>query len=175
MENFKNILNKIFLYNEPKNHYEFSLPEEPLQENTIENSNKETKFSTDINLNLQNFKVKYNLLINSDIVIREFNISIKSKKYRAFLIFIDGMVDSELINNFVLRPLMNNLNSITNTINFSNYKKNYITKKFDLENYIFNSLVPQNNIKKAYTFEEIILKINTGECALLVDTLNVRI
>lgn len=46
-------------------------------------------------------------------------------------------------------------------------------KKFNLEDYIYTSLLPQNSIKKATTFEEIFSAVNGGDCALIVDTLNV--
>lgn len=46
------------------------------------------------------------MLINSDIKIREFTITIKPKKYEAFIIYIDGMVDGDAINDFILKPLL---------------------------------------------------------------------
>ena len=66
-----------------------------------------------IDVNIEYIKVKYNLLINSDIVLREFLLTARNKQYRAFLLFIDGMTDMDLVNNYVLKPLMlkNNANS----------------------------------------------------------------
>ena len=46
-------------------------------------------------------------------------------------------------------------------------------KKFNLEDYIFNKLVPQNSIKKASEFSDVITSINMGDCALFIDTLKV--
>ena len=46
-------------------------------------------------------------------------------------------------------------------------------KKFNLEDYIYNSLVPQNTIKKVNNFEEAFSSVNSGDCALFVDTLSV--
>ena len=195
MENFKKLLNKLFLYNEPKNVYNFSLSQESsfqknsnkengidkneTHENEIDENeiNKNSNIYTSLNVNLDYLKVKYNSLINSDIVIREFNLSAKDKEYKSCLIFIDGMVNSELINNFVLRPLMTNTNSSVKTkpIAITNNISVRRVKKFNLENYIYNFLIPQNNIKKVNTFSELISSINNGECILLVDTLDVRI
>lgn len=180
MKNFKNLINKIFLYNEPKDTYNFSLQQNstPIG-NESENSsaNNTTNIYNSLNVNLDYIKVKYNTLINSDIVIREFNLIAKGKEYKACLIFIDGMVKSEIINNFILRPLMSvkvaNVKPVPSAIT-SNISVRKV-KKFNLENYIYNSLVPQNSINKIKTFEDLISKINTGECALLIDTLNVRI
>ena len=142
--------------------------------NPDEQDNKQNLYDT-LSVNVDFIKVKYNTLINSDIILREFNLNIRNKEYKAALLFIDGMVDSELIDNFILRPLMSKncesskpiSSAITNNITV---KK---VKKFNLEDYIYTSLLPQNSIKKATTFEEIFSAVNGGDCALIVDTLNV--
>ena len=174
MENFKKVFNKIFLYNESKNCYEFSLSPEQLPNNKENNISNNFKINTNLNFNLDYFKVKFNSLINSDIVIREFSLLAKGKPYKACLIFIDGMINSNIINNFVLRPLMENDKSCLKPKPLPT--SNIIgIKKFNLENYIYNFLVQQNSIKKINTFNELISSINTGECVLLVDTLGMRI
>lgn len=124
-------------------------------------------------------KVAYNSLINNDIIIRKFTLIAYGKKFDSFILFIDGMSDTNLINDFVLKPLM--LKNASNTSNLSTktiIKENGKTvvrkrKKYDLANYIFNSLMPQNAVKVEQTFESIISSINSGNCALFVDTLNV--
>ncbi len=104
MKNIKNLLNKFFLYNEPKNIYNFALPKEQILNDDIPKENIELKCNLD--LNLKYLKEKYSYDINSDIIFRNFTLTIKNKKITACLIFIDGMVNSELVNNFILRPLM---------------------------------------------------------------------
>jgi len=44
-------------------------------------------------------------------------------------------------------------------------------KKFDLPNYLTNCLMPQNSVKQVSTFNEAANGINSGNCALFVDTL----
>ena len=44
-------------------------------------------------------------------------------------------------------------------------------KSFDLADYISNCLVPQNTIKKVETFNDLVSGVNSGNCALFVDTL----
>ena len=44
-------------------------------------------------------------------------------------------------------------------------------KKFNLEDYIYNSLVPQNSIQKVNNFEDAFSAVNMGDCALFIDTL----
>lgn len=176
MKNLKNIINNFFLYKEPLDTYNFSLPEKQISENFDDNSKNNSSIYNHLNVNIDYIKTKYNTLINSDIIIREFNLIVKGKEYKSTLVFIDGMVKSDIINNFILRPLMSNKSSTTKPI--SSVIANNITikkvKKFDLENYIYNSLLPQNSIDKVNNFDDFISSINTGECGLLIDTLNIR-
>lgn len=183
MESFKNIFKNVLLYKQPQNDYDFSLSDsnsENKSDKNIENnsSNSENtckKIYDSLDVNIDYIKVKYNTLINSDIKLREFKINIKGKEYNALLLFIDGMIDSESINNFILRPLMNKNTYSTNQN--SSVVTNKITvkkvKKFNLEDYIYNTLVPQNSIEKMNTFDEIFSSVNTGDCALFIDTLSI--
>lgn len=56
-----------------------------------------------------------------------------------------------------------------------NNKKISVTKlkKFDLEEYIYQNLIPQNSVKQYQDFAEIFNGINSGNCALFVDTIDV--
>ncbi len=113
-------------------------------------------------VSLEYIKVKYNALINSDIILREFTLIARNRQYKALLFFIDGMVDSQLINNNVLEALMMrnraNIFSAETEQVVSEAKTNNITvrklKKFNLEDYIFDCLLPQNNVEKVSTFDE---------------------
>lgn len=188
-------MNKLFtlikntFYPNNEEHYDFILPEnnsESVQSNdevkTDEiNSQKdpESVFPS-LSVNLDFLKVKYNTLINSDIVVREFTLTARNRQYGAFLIYIDGMVDTKIINDFVLEPLMlrNKANSYdgNETRVVSEAISNNITvrkvKKFDLVDYIYNSLVPQNAVKKKKSFNDILPDINMGNCLLFVDTID---
>jgi spore germination protein KA len=48
-------------------------------------------------------KARFNALTNKDIVVREFIIAVK---YKAFIAYMDGMIDRNLVNNYILRPLL---------------------------------------------------------------------
>ena len=120
-------------------------------------------------------------MINNDIILREFTLNARNRQYRAFLLFVDGMVNMDFVNNYVLKPLMlkNTANSFEGSQNqvISEAVTNNITvrkvKKFDIKDYILNCLLPQNNIKVKTEFKDIFASINAGNCALFVDTLNV--
>lgn len=185
-ENIKDSLKRFFLY-EPKQEYEFELLASSEEEEKNENNqyNDETskilpenqKIYPNIDVNLEYIQIKYNYLINKDISIREFTLYAKDKSYNAFLLYIDGMVNTSDINDFILKPLM----SRSKTNDFSQKEKVAITnnisikktKKFNLEDYIYNSLMPQNSLKKVETFSEIIASVNMGNTALFVDTLDI--
>lgn len=157
---------KIFL---PSNvaQYQFILPKsENVRKESLEEAYKMTGISTNIYENLDYIKVKYNALINSDIVIREFYINAYDRKYKSFLIFIDGMVDAKSINNYILKPLM-----LKNTSNTEKQKRNKVS--CDVANYIASCLLPQNDVEQQEKFEDIIDDINAGNCVLFVDTLNI--
>ena len=124
-----------------------------------------------LTVNEEYVKTKYNLLINSDIVLRNFTINARGKQYNAFLLYIDGMVDSQIMDDFVLKPLMlrNKSNSFEGSQNkvISEAVTNNITvrkvKKFDLPSYLLGCLMPQNSVTQETSFEDVISGINSRE------------
>lgn len=177
----KNFLSQIFLYKETDK-YDFSLPttstEATEDSEEIDDSSKVKKVYSKLTDNLEYMKVQYNALINSDIIIRNFTLTARNKEYAAFLIYFDGMVNSTIINDFVMKPLM--LRNTANTYDEQNFKplpnNPYVkvrkAEKFDLENCIYNKLLPQNDVKKKDDFEALITDINSGNCIMFVDTIS---
>ena len=160
----------LFKYN-PQHEHEFTL--EPIKDNTVDSQNTQKKEDKKVykSLNQNNIFLTsiYNKLINSDIIFRNFTITLKSKKYPSLLIYVDGMVNAELINNFILKPLM-----FTNDNNIKSNNK-LIIKKLDttsLEDQVYNTLIPQNSVSKEKNFTTLISDINSGNCVLFIDTLS---
>lgn len=120
-------------------------------------------------------KTKYNLLINSDVILREFTLNARGKQYHAFLVYIDGMIDSKIMDDFILEPLMmrnkNNLYDGTQTKVVSEAVANNITvrkvKKFDLAGYLMNCLMPQNTVEQVNEFEKAISGINSRKLCFI--------
>ncbi len=189
-KNFFQFFNTIFEYKETPE-YNFSVPENEDEEKdkniSYEQEIKEQKLANEpknifpsLSVSLEYIKVRYNSLINSDISIREFTLTARNKQYNAFLLYIDGMVDTTLINDYILNPLMlkNRSNifdgdeekviseAITNNISVRR------VKKFNLLDYIMNSLIPQNSVKQVQEFDKLISSVNSGNCALFIDTLD---
>ena len=158
----------------PENDYQFYLPEEsstePISKPTKE-VEKQSIFPS-VAVNLEYVKTAYNTMLNSDIIIREFSILARNRQYKAFLLFIDGMVNSAMINDFVLKPLMlkNSANSFDGEQEriISEAVTNNITvrkiKKFDIVSYITSCLLPQNSVKQVKTFSEAFSGVNSGNC-----------
>ncbi len=179
-------IKKIFNYSPPFK-YQFSLPNDfnktnlDLPQENLVHSKENRNIFTSLDVNSDYIKSRYNILINSDIITREFILNARGKQYKALLLYIDGMIDSQILNDFVLEPLMmrnrNNMFEGDKNRIISEAVSNNITvrkvKKFDLADYIENCLIPQNNIKQSKSFEEIFSGVNSGNCALFVDTLDI--
>lgn len=187
-------------YSENPNNYDFTLnsdtnaptinvqeekSEKQLENITLEQEDLKNTSSDKIfpsyDVNLEYINVRFNTLINSDIVIRKFTLSARNKQYKAFIIYIDGMSDPDLISNYILKPLMlkNSANSFEGiqTKVISEVKTNNITvrkiKKFNISDYITECLIPQNDVRQTNKFDDIVEAVNSGNCALFVDTLDV--
>lgn len=152
----------------PTNNNTFLLPSSP--NNLPITEEKKVNIFDDFDKNFEYLKVKYNLLINSDINTREFEITVANKSFKALLIFIDGMTNSDSINNNILSPIMLK-NSIrmnpTNSIKISNIQK------FNLKDFLLKRLISQNVVEISQDFKDCFEKINMGFVALFVDTLNI--
>ena len=171
-------IKELFSY-QPKPDYSFEL--EPTA-NTLKNFEEAPKqnVASKLELNLKYIQSKYKTNINSDILIRDFNLIAQNKTYKAFLVYIDGMVDSKLINDFVLNPLMlrsqnntysDNIRQITSENNNNIFVKKI--SKFNLEDYIYESLMPQNNLTKESELNKLVESVNSGNCVLFIDTLEI--
>lgn len=172
--NLKDTFNNIFSYT-PENNYEFTISENShsntqVEENKNDKKQENIKIFPSLPINIEYIKTRYNTLINSDIVLREFTMNAYGKQYDAFLLYIDGMVDSKMMNDFILKPLMlrnqNNLYSgaqskiISESITSNNVTIRKV-KKFDLPNYLMGCLLPQNSVKQVYDFDVAANAINS--------------
>ena len=198
-EKLKLDIHKLF-YSEDPNNYDFTLnsytngttinvqeekSEKQLENITLEQEELKNTSSDRVfpsyDVNLEYINVRFNTLINSDIVIRKFTLSARNKQYKAFIIYIDGMSSPDLISNYILKPLMlkNSANSFDGiqTKVISEVKTNNITvrkiKKFNISNYITECLIPQNDVRQTNKFDDIVEAVNAGNCALFVDTLDI--
>ena len=111
-------MNKIFRYIEnifkykPNDDHSFTITSQTnsptnTKEDSTQNSDEELKLvSKSLSKNLDFLKSQYNIAECKDVMVREFALLVHDISYKAFIIYIDGMVDSNIINDFVLSPLM---------------------------------------------------------------------
>ena len=137
--NLKDLFNNFFAYT-PKNNYEFDIPESSnttSYNNSDENAPKEkTKIFPSLIVNIEYIKTKYNLLINSDVILKPLMLRNKNNLY-------DGsqnkVISESVTNNITIRKV----------------------KKFDLPNYLMGCLMPQNAVKEIFDFDEAANGINS--------------
>ena len=151
---FKKIIN-IILYNNKKQQYDFSLPKDTSKSSSFESI--PNIISTSLETNLNNLKLRYTASINSDIILRKFKLKFNNKIYDALIVCIDGMIDSNLVNDFLLKPLMQTNSVASKSLNINGVR---ITKKvkLDLKQYIHDTLIFQNDVNDAKTLDDIIMR-----------------
>ena len=160
---FKNFFNKLIKYDN-KSHYDFSImnnKSDDLSFTETTSPEEDYKVFTNIKENSDFLKSKYNALICSDVIIREFNMLAYNENHKCLIIYIDGLSDAISINDFIIKPLM-----------MGEHRYN---KPFDgnLAEYVDNCLLPQNSVKKVDDYKDVFTGINMGDCLLFIDTLGV--
>lgn len=98
----------------------------------------------------------FSLPQNGDVVMREFDIGIESGSVPAFLIFVDGLSNSQSINDLVMKPLMK-LNPL---------------KSDDLMKSIKRTLLPQGQLELKENIDDALNSVNIGNAVLFADTVD---
>jgi spore germination protein KA len=107
--------------------------------------------SGNISKDLQQFKEIFNP--SYDVVYREFEIGNMQK---IVIIFINGLVNTTLINTDILNPLLT-------------YKKH--STSHEICDFIKNTVIPASEVSTGTKIQEIVDHILSGDAALLIDTL----
>ncbi len=110
------------------------------------------KISKDIDENIDLIKTAFNAKNNKDIIIREFTVG---GKLRAFISYIDGMVDRVTINDFIIKPLLLS-------------EKKYMENRCSLDT-IMQQVIETNQANKINKTEEMIYEILVGNTCLYVE------
>ncbi|MBR5506207.1 MAG: spore germination protein [Clostridia bacterium] len=94
--------------------------------------------------------------VNGDIKIRWFNLAGTNGKKRGFLVWVDGLANSGMLNDFILRPLMS-----------AECSKDALQQS-DISFYVEN-IIHQGAIAYQTSIAELVGSINTGNAALFLD------
>lgn len=117
--------------------------------------------SKKISDNIAYLKHRYTIPDSADVVIREFNITVKGKTIPSCIIFIDGLVNTDLMDVAILQPLM-----LLSNLDIKDSDD-------DVEKIVRNRLLPHNQIKVLRKLNEIIDDVNFGGCGIFVDGIDV--
>lgn len=120
---------------------------------------KKRELSFSIEENEKIIKQLYFVEINKDIVIRHFIIP-GVQPIKAMLVFMDGMIDKELINLAVLQPLM-----ILD-------KEKLALQGDDLLKQLISLFLPSNQAQEVDNFGKVSAGLNTGDTALFLEGVN---
>ena len=71
--------------------------------------NKENQLDFSLDKNIDAFKDLLHFPDSNDLIFRFFDIHINQEKYHAMLLMYDGLCDSNLINDYIMRQLMDNI------------------------------------------------------------------
>ncbi|GBG56876.1 spore germination protein [Sporomusaceae bacterium FL31] len=120
---------------------------------------KKRELSFSIEENEKIIKQLYFVEINKDIVIRHFIIP-GVQPIKAMLVFMDGMIDKELINLAVLQPLM-----ILD-------KEKLALQGDNLLKQLISLFLPSNQAQEVDNFGKVAAGLNTGDTALFLEGIN---
>ncbi len=118
-----------------------------------QNQSAKDTVTTNLKLNIEKIQKEFNLPKNQDVAIKEFKIS---RKVNAFIVYVDGMTDKNIINNLILKSLMT-------PEHFFGFKGG------SLIDYIADSVLPVNQVTQEQQYEKIIEQVLNGVTALFIE------
>lgn len=148
-------MNNFFTFTPPNSTDTFNIKKSKLQRSELYDKTRNITIS--INENIKKMQYFLNYPNNSDVKIRTFNTIINSTTYKSAIIFFDGLVDSDIIDNYILRQLMKDTPCSSNK---------------DLEMCILDNVLAQNQLETEKEFDKIIDKLLIGNCVLFIDTID---
>ncbi len=104
--------------------------------------------------------------LSNDVQFRNINICINNTFYKGLLISYDGLINNDIINNYILRELMNENNRFNTNDSKSILKNKSIP---NLKDIICNSILTDCQVSGVSTFEKVVENILHGDSALFID------
>lgn len=117
---------------------------------------KETvKISSSLRYNVDYMKQRYYYEKNSDLILRDFNVTVQGKQIPAAAFFFDGLVNKQLIGQLIMMPV---LKEITEDV-----------KPGKMADYLMRNVISQNQVKLVVSFDRVLEELNFGGCIIFVD------
>lgn len=126
--------------------------------------NNEDKISSNIDSNVEFIQQEFHYPVNKDIIVRRIRIA---GRYNAFIAYLNGAVDNNIVNNFILRPLLNY--RIENESGNQEDKDSNTDKKQKEVNFILNNVIEINYMKTVNKLKDVIYQIIVGNTVLYID------
>lgn len=114
-----------------------------------------TSVSNDIEENRKYIEDIFCTEKNGDIILRDVVFYAGEKLVRAFIVSVDGLSDSEMINEGIIKPLMR-------------LHEQFADEKADID-YILNHLIPHCQAEKTKDIYNMACKVNIGNAAMFFD------
>ncbi|MEG2310841.1 MAG: spore germination protein [Clostridia bacterium] len=118
------------------------------------------KVSTILKKNMDIIKLKLNASLSYDLIIREFQFKFKNSIFNGFLVYFDGMVNKNHINENILFKINSTFNN-TNTCDI-----------FQIGDFFKNFVISNCELKEKDSFEDIVADICFGNVAIFIDNYN---
>ncbi len=148
-------MRNIFKYIPPKETVDFDLTFGKTAEKVHRQDMSKVTVSEDIEKTYSDVKSIVHSDINGDIKIRHFVCHTTQDSRRGFLVWVDGLVNTTMLNDFILRPLMD----------FSFQKENF--KGADISFFVEN-VIHQGAIAYKSNLTDLVGEINTGNAVLFL-------
>ncbi len=114
---------------------------------------KPGSISKDLDSNIDKLKKLFNMPKNMDVVIREFNLG---RKVKAFIVFMENMVDRNLLNSSLLPQLMDK----------DVFRQNVPECAVD---YVVQNIIAADSVTKASEYHEAVTAVLRGDTVLFID------
>lgn len=115
--------------------------------------------SVDLAYNLNAIKIRMHSDLSYDLVIRKFKFRYNNKNIKAFLVFFDGMVNKDFVNENILKRASSSYNST-------------MISEDSLSDFFENVIISNYSLEKSNNFNQIIDKICASHCAIFIDGYN---
>ena len=113
--------------------------------------------SENIKINLDYMKKRMSADICIDVIIRSFTVNINDKNLSAFLIYYEGTVKGNQVDEFILQAM---------------HLMPQEDLSGDVKDIIENRLITRNQLSELTKMDDVMSQINYGGCAVFVDTVN---
>ncbi len=121
----------------------------------IYGNHKPVPIFSSLQSNVDVMKKRYSYRDNSDLILRDFNLSVGGKTIPAVGFFFDGLVNKQLIGQMIMMPLLRQIQEQV--------------EPQQLADYLMRNVISQNQVKLVKNFDDVTGELNFGGCIIFID------